>query len=399
LPESCTGCEKKGFDKLRILICIVLLAVLPFSIYSSQRLPEAYSGIGSESVAELSSEVSPELGLLSMAANAHIMPAHQALETNTSSLLDASKALCDKTSGVTISELRRSWATAMASWSVLAPIGFGPIDEANSGWHFQFWPDPINLVHRKFKSRIKGVNKDIGAEVLVGASVAIQGLSAMEYLLFDQQVDMASNYLTKPHFCKILQATALNLTNYSQTLNAAWQGEYPTRWLDQAREKAAPGYFLRNVEGLFSNTVIALDIIKHKKLGAPLGYKKKKNKKKTKINPWLLESWRSQTSLQNIRATLVFSSTLYTMDSGLAWFLKHRSIDCKELDQEIRQSFAEAINQIDAIEVSALELLQSNKTEQLESLYQSVKRLHKLLKTDYAKKADILFRFNARDGD
>jgi predicted lipoprotein len=344
------------------------------------------------------SESAAEYQLLSAATHALILPAYQDLDNRSQALAKASSSFCQQTSPDELAGPRQAWLSAMASWSAVAGIGFGPIDEANSAWHFQFWPDPINLVHRKFKSRIKGINKDISADELAGASVAIQGLSAMEYLLFDAKVAMSENYVSRPHYCILLQETAKNLAINAHTLNIAWQSDYHIRWLDLARENAKAAYFLRNVESLFSGMVMAIDVIKDKKLGGPLGYKVGKNSR-GKTNTKLLESWRSQSSLENIRSTLTFSQRLYNMDHGLGWYMKARSPKSEGLDQRIRKSFKDAIDHVDALGAPALKLLKNKQSSALDALYQSIKHLQQVLKIDYAKEANILYRFNARDGD
>jgi hypothetical protein len=238
----------------------------------------------------------------------------------------------------------------------------------------------------------------ISAQQLASSSVAIQGLSAMECLLFDDGMGTPGNFLSKPHLCLILQRTAGNLVLNARKLNRPWQNEFPYRWLNLDREKQQPGYLKRNVESLFSGLVMALDLIKGPKLGKPLGMKQGK-KHQGKLNPWQLESWRSRTSLDQIQTTLIAARKLYEMELGLSWCLTQKSPAFRSLDQEIRQRLKDTIAIVTEIDGHAFELLRNNQSEQLEALYQSMSQLHGLLKIDYASTADIQYRFNAKDGD
>ena len=355
-------------------------------------------------------ELSLEHKFLQSVTTKFIHPAHQALEESIGVLEKNSRQFCQNINQQTYLSLRASWVLAMSTWSAIAPINFGPIDDSNAAWRFQFWPDQINLVHRKFKSRIKGYNKAILAEDLAAASVAIQGLSAIEYLLFDKIVTLEA-YQTKPHLCSVLIATAKNLLSNATKLTASWIGEYPQRWFkfadaisqtSQTSQTSQPGYLLRQVESVFSGLVMALGSIQGQKLAKPLGYKKNKTGTETtrgKLNPWLLESWRSQTSLEQINNTLKNGLKLYTTEQSLSDYLISKDEKNQVLDRDIRQYFSTSITLVESFETSAFQDLKNNNSAQLENLYKHVQGLYRLLKIDYAKAANIHFRFNAQDGD
>jgi hypothetical protein len=343
-----------------------------------------------------------ELALLSAVSSNLIQPTHQILQEHALQLQILTASFCETPTQTSFNDVQDAWKQAMHTWSALAAINFGPIDETEALWRFQFWPDPINLVQRKFNSRLSGANNDNSPDQLAQASMAIQGLSALEFLLFDPGISLA-DYQTKTHFCTILQGTAANLATNATLLNSAWQQEYPQRWLDIKKAAISPDYFTRNIESLFSGMVMALDTIKSQKLGTPLGFKKGERTlpASSKPNPWQVESWRSQTSISHIRATLQFSQELYAMEFGFSWYLFNKSpaADAKVLDKKIRDLFAATSQRAAALDKSAFVLLQNNDTKNLLQLHTDVEQLHQLLKISYAKATGIQFRFNAKDGD
>ena len=327
-----------------------------------------------------------------------IQPAHQALAQAVQTLDKDIQTLCTDKTADTLHQARQSWQSAMTAWAAVSTINFGPLDEENLAWRFQFWPDTINLVHRKFKARVNGDNPAIDSQSLAEASVAIQGLSAMEYLLYDPKPGNLDYYKSQSHMCPMLQGTSTNLRNNAEKLDSAWHKEFPTRWLSLTFLEEKPDYFHFQVEKVFSGMVMAIELIETKKLGVPLGIKDTGDTSGY-TNPWQLESWRSGTSLNQILATLTLSRKLYQSSRGFHWYLTQSAQQPDALNQAIRTQFDTAINTAQSIKGSAFTLIQQNNTADLYKLQAQIARLRQLLKTDYVNAAGITFRFNAHDGD
>lgn len=352
-----------------------------------------------------------ELTLLRSLLQTVIQPAHQELDSAAAALAAQAEIFCQQPSPQSFARVQASWRTAMGAWAGVSPINFGPLDEENLAWRFQFWPDPINLVQRKFRSRLGGSVDAIDPESLAQASVAIQGLSALEYLLFDETIGNLQSYQAHDHRCGILTATTHNLKHNAARLHQAWQTDYPRRWLALQHLATKPDYFHFQVEKLFSGLVMALDMISSKKLGAPLGINED-GEHTGYLNPWQLESWRSGTSLKQITATLKTCQRLYAAENGLGWYL-NRNADAdadapssepktpghNELHLQIKKHFDQVLELATAIEQPAFQLIQQKNIKTLENLQRQVTLLRDLLKHDYAQAAAIQFRFNAHDGD
>ncbi|MFT7186350.1 MAG: putative lipoprotein [Pseudohongiellaceae bacterium] len=344
-------------------------------------------------------EESAEFSLLKTITNVFVVPNHQNLSQAVTNLTSAMVGFCTNKNEKTYLSAQQAWQEAMKVWSSLSAINYGPIDENNISWRFQFWPDPINLVSRKFKSRLSGRNKAITADELAAASIAIQGLNAIEFLLFDDSVGQAPAFQAKPYLCDIALATTHNLLNYSKVLQVSWESTYAERWHISSGATRHNLDLKRQLENLYSGWVMSLDAIYKNKLSKPLGLDEKLEKSSKMINPWLLESWRSRHSIQSIEASLISARRMYEMDKGFSWYLTQKKSKNLALDKRIRHMFRKVFKRLEKITLSAYELIQLEKTEQLESLTEEVATLYLMLKLDYAKAANINFRFNAHDGD
>jgi predicted lipoprotein len=350
--------------------------------------------------AEYSSiEEHTELSLLKTITTEFIILKHQNLAQAATNLSSAIVDFCDNKNQKTYLSTQQAWQEAMLVWSSLSAINYGPIDENNISWRFQFWPDPINLVSRKFKSRISGRKKTNSAEALAAASTAIQGLSALEFLLFDENVGQLSAYQAKPYLCDIAFATSHNLLKYSEVLSAGWVSSYTEQWHKYSVAAQQNLDLKRQLEKLYSGWVMSLGAISNSKLSVPLGLDEKLNKNSEMINPWMLESWRSHHSIKNIQASLISARHIYEMDNGFSWYLTHTKPQNIALDKRIKHMFRKVFKRLDKITLPAFELIQLEKTKQLESLTEEVATLYLILKLDYAEAANINFRFNAHDGD
>ena len=349
-----------------------------------------------------------------------IIPWHEALEKELQVLSEQTDRFCIQPSTEKFAGLKRQWTQSMYAWSNLGAINFGPIDDTNVAWKLQFWPDPLNYVHRKFKSRLDGTNSAISAEELTEASVAIQGLSALEYLLFDKAQNDISLYLGSLHRCKILTSTSRNLADEGNKIFTAWATTYKDNWtafdkvindqlvqdqlVDEPLTQETP-LSRRHLETIFNGMLTNLLVIKDHKLAGPLGIKEggdsAENASKSvsrRIKSNHLESWRSETSLENIRANLRAIEQLYIMPSGFAWYLTHQGAN-SDLDLSIRQAFSRLNSQLEVIGSSALDQLEKSDYSSLDQLYKDVSELFKVLRYDYMQAMNLHYRFNSHDGD
>lgn len=116
-----------------------------------------------------------------------------------------------------ISALKQEWQASMQGWMALQGQQRGPSAALDLSWNMQFWPDKKDTTGHKMKQLLA---KPPVWEVddIAKQSVAVQGLGALEWLIFDS----ASPLLTAPQqacpaamaivrLCSVMPLTLLRL--------------------------------------------------------------------------------------------------------------------------------------------------------------------------------------------
>lgn len=324
---------------------------------------------------------------LAATTDALIMPAYQRLASHTDALHQQSQAFCQ--GRITLSELQQSWLASAQAWSFISPVNVGPVSQGNQAWRLQFWPDKKNLVQRQLKPLLKQPAESINAPQLAEKSIAIQGLNAVEYLLFDQYSGGLEPGKTA---CALLQAMSTNIHESALSLYDGWRLSFREQWLDKELNQNG-----RHVNRLYTAAVTSLDVVKGRKLGEPLGMKEGSLSQNS--NPWFLEAWRSRQSLALLGEVIEFNRQLYEHEQGLGVYLLTRSPESTGLDQQIRQQFAVLNVTLNKMSHSLFDQIQSGQTGDAVALYQQLESLVQHLSIDYPRASGLQMGFNSNDGD
>ena len=320
-------------------------------------------------------------------------------ESSTSCLLSTTDYV------VVLEQLKPQWMRAWAAWQSVQWVQFGPIKQDGREWALQFWPDKKNLVGNKLKRLL--VDKDfINSKTMEQEGVIVQGFSALEYLLFDESAQVA---FTSRQRCLAVNAIAKKALETSKSLNDDWQ-QYDRDNFWKINDPVPHAEILsaeQAVSIIINDMIVAIDIIIGKKISAPfaitvnvvdsnqLSYNNKK------INPYFLESWRSQTSLVNIKQNLFAIESVMSV-GGLSKLLVANN------HQQLSQSLGHQIKTLlillesDTFEESFFMQLSQNKRDSakhIEDLYSGLLRLRVLLSRDVSDVLGIRLGFNASDGD
>ena len=116
-------------------------------------------------------------------ADGVLLPAYAAWADADRQLAESAAAFC--AGQQELPEARQAFLAAQRGWSALQPLQLGPLAEGNLAWQVQFWPDKKNLVARQVEELLTRTPQLSQADLDQG-SVVVQGLSAYEYVLFDQ---------------------------------------------------------------------------------------------------------------------------------------------------------------------------------------------------------------------
>lgn len=300
------------------------------------------------------------------------------LATSTADLDQAATSYCATPSAERRQALETAWAQAFDSWQAVRFVDFGPIEQDNLAWQFQFWPDAKNTVARKVNLWL-GSEQSIGVEQLKADSVAVKGFPALEYLLFDPLAAKAQP-LPEERACELVTAISSLLQYNATQLQEQWQAFRP--------------HYL-GTEQLQNTTVLAamhgLDILRNKRLAAPMGLEGKPRR-----NPYISDAWRSEHSLAGIRASLVGLQQYFL--PGLRQLLS--SEEGAELVERLDQQLTATVARLERQSADMQTLLADDDGyRNLQLIFIEVDKLNQLLSGNIASELGIIRGFNSSDGD
>ena len=338
-------------------------------------------------------KVEPFAAASAAATDGVLLPAYTRWTDSDRQLADSARAFCAGEQD--LAAARQAYLAAHTAWAALQPLAVGPLSEGNLAWQVQFWPDKKNLVARQVGALLDK-SPQLKQADLEKASVVVQGLTAYEYLLFDEGIDLA-DLEQKRRYCPLLLTIGSHQQALAAKVLAAWLGDqglakqlknFPNGRYTEGREAVAE---------LLRVQVGAIDGLK-KKLGTPLS-----RGSKAQPQPYQAEAWRSGASLALIDASLASAEALWRGGAGQNQGQGMRSLLGKEqvdLVTRIDAAYAETRQRIAALGQPLTTLLADEAGRaSLNELYDSLDRLHRLHEGELAKALGIQLGFNAHDGD
>ncbi|WP_165495759.1 imelysin family protein [Marinobacter halodurans] len=304
---------------------------------------------------------------------------YQQLAGSAHDLEQAANSYCNTPSDNGRRQLESAWRAAFLNWQAARFVDFGPIEQDSRAWQLQFWPDHKNLVARKVRYALKR-DKAVDADFVSQAGVALQGFPAIEYLLYDADMQSGERALPAERTCRLLQTVSHHLANTTDALASDWQ---------------AFGDYYRSMDEYTGKTVAAaingLEILQDKRLAAPMGVRPPH-----KRNKYLGDAWRSETSVAAMRASIAgFQQYLVP---GLTRLLNEAGKPelAGKLVEQTDSTLAKADSLPDAM---APNLETDEGYRQLQSLFIEVIQLEQVVEDRIAPALGITRGFNASDGD
>jgi predicted lipoprotein len=332
----------------------------------------------------------------------HVLPRQAAFADATAALQTTADVACASRAAVDLAALRAAFVAALDAWEAVQHVGFGPVEYFSRRSRIFFWPDPRNSVGRQLGDLLaKGSPQSITEQSIASESVAVQGLPALERLLYDEGLAarLAAGADGTDTACAAVRAIAANLATMARDINEAWsQGDKAyVLYLDQPGPDHPRFRHHREVTvELFKSLHAAVELVADHKLARPLGASIQA------ARPRLAEAWRSGRSLANIRANLAAARALYAGSAGkesMSAFVREVAGD-RELDDLLTRAFAQTLATADGISGS-LEagVASADSRRRLETLSREAKALKALLAQRLAPALGVPVGFNALDGD
>ena len=322
----------------------------------------------------------------------HALPRYERLAAAAEAFAAAAGAFCADGGGAGGERLRTHFHDMMDAWMGVQHLRFGPVESFSRAYRFYFWPQARAKVADAV-ARVVAAGEDAArlAARIENANVAVQGLLAVEVLLYD------GRYLgAGARGCGLLAAAAGNMQAMAAGNLADWrEGD-----ASFARLMTMPDTDNPDVEdhaaatlAFFQSLHDSLQLIHDVKLRPVIG------ERAQRVRPVLAESRLSGRSQRNIAVTPGSLQALYGGEGG-AGLGDLAAVSDPRLDRLMRKAFrltlatAESID--DPIESAAADPARRPRVEKLAT---QVRALRQIVRDRLAPALGLAVGFNALDGD
>jgi len=389
LPEKGGG-ESKWQLRVTIRLGFVCAAAIALLVPTSPARAEAdHAAIAQASLTEV------------------IRPGYSTLAKATGALNDNIGALCKQPSPDALQAARDAFAGTADAWSKVEIFRFGPIVQDHRYERLFYWPDPKSIGLRQVQDALnKQENSVTLPDELAAKSVALQGLPALEYLLYGDGADALAQGAkvvdgTAPlpevggagaFRCQFASAVAVNVDRIAKNVVEGWRegSAYEKAFLGPAADGAIYHSPKEVTLELFKAFASGIELVRDQKLGKPLGQSADEAK------PKLAAFWRSDLTFANAVGNLEGVRLLFEKGG----FAQVVAADSPGVEDSILFDLDHAIEVLGGIgkpiaEAAGDEALRAK----LEAVRVGLKSAGQTAGDIIARGAGLSFGFNAMDGD
>jgi uncharacterized protein len=323
-----------------------------------------------------------------------IRPGYAALGEATTVLGGKVEALCKEPSAAALKEAQDAFAGTVDAWSKVEIFRFGPIVEDHRYERLFYWPDPKSLGLKQIQDILaKKDESATNAETLASKSVALQGLPALEYLLYgDGAETLAKSGGDAAFRCRFSSSVAANAAKMSAEVEEGWGEAAPFAKVFLNATPSDPAYHAPKevTLELFKSFASGIELVRDQKLGKPLGAKPEEAK------PKLAAFWRSGLTFPNMVGDLEGVRLLFAKGG----FAQVVAGDSPGVESSILFDLDHAIEVLKGIDKPIAEVAADENTRaKLEALRVGLKSAAQTAGDIIARSAGLSFGFNAMDGD
>ncbi len=328
-----------------------------------------------------------------------IVPGYESFQDAADILRNEAAALCAAPSAEQLAMAQNAFAATAQQWARLQFFTLGAISVHQRAARIQYWPDKRNVVGRQLSDVLdKQDPAALDPERFATTSVGVQGLPAMERLLFDDEAlpAVAKDAPGAAFRCGVMKAIGDNLHAIASDVLADWTGgEKPM--LDRIEQPDPTDELMpsaRDAAGRLLNDMLTTTIaVRDMKLLVALGASLEKAK------PQQAEFWRSGQSLAMVTANIEGLRDLFGGDAGLAALLRTTQ-GGEQIAKDFSAAIDEALAAKDQITLPLGEATaDASQRPQVEALAAALVKLRDLLAGPVAANLNLAIGFNALDGD
>ncbi|MDQ6435699.1 imelysin family protein [Mesorhizobium sp. LHD-90] len=325
------------------------------------------------------------------AIDGFVRPAYADLHTAAAKETGDMQALCAEPSPENLAAVQKNFVALVSAWSQVEIIRFGPVTEENRQDRILFWPDRKSIGLKQVQAAL--ADKDPTASDparLAGKSVAMQGLGALEFVLFGTGSETLKAP-GDPYRCSYGLAIAQNLEEMAKTISEAWQDPsgIARTWANPGPDNALYRTDDEALTELFDVFVHGLEMVRDVRLNGFLGQTPDDDRPKQAI------FWRSGATVISLGENLAGMKALFEA-SGLADLLPS---DSGWIADSIGFEFNTAQTMIGHEPVPITEILASDHRGGLPAFRLITSHLSELFGVNLSAALGLSAGFSSLDGD
>ena len=328
-------------------------------------------------------------------------------ETAADGLVTAAEGLKAKPGAESFAAVVKGFNDVSDAWMAVQVLRFGPMTQNQRLDRIAYWPERSNTTEKQMSAFIAANDASkLAPEAFAKASVALQGLSALERLLFDNEhgadgkpssekalAQLMAQEPAAAYRIGLIEAIAVNLRQIAKEGGAAWQA-----FAAKLAKGDEGGFAVSPQEAtnqIYAGLVTISQALGSQKLGLALG------KAPASAKPHQAEQWRAGRSLRNIDRNLAaLEQGLMGDPAGSAIALVTDAATATALKQKIETSFADCQQAIAAVSQPLdLAVADDKGRAEVQALLVKINQFRDILTNDMPKAAGITLGFNDLDGD
>lgn len=330
-------------------------------------------------------------------ARQYVAPRFAAMADATRRLDEAAGAACRQPAAASLASLHEAFVAAAVAWAAVEHLHTGPASIGHRGERIYFWPERKNVTQRQLAALLRSPEAaSLTAGDLTGRSVAVQGLPALEMLIFGGEAE-AALLAGDAARCGIVRAITANVAAVASEMAQEWSAEDGFLAVLGHPETANP-FFATGAEAaqrLFNDLLTLFQLVGDVKLQAPMG------ESLDRVRPTLTEGWRSGRSLRMIAANLASARAMFGREGAFGLHsLLPEGPDSREIDREVQNAFEAAEQALKAIPEPLDQAVQTEEGRAAVTTFlHHWRRARDQVAQRFAPMVGIAVGFNALDGD
>ena len=159
--------------------------------------------------------------------SAYVLPAYDTLHRQTTVLVETVDKFCRSPSSNNADAARAAFSEVLSAWAAVDFLRIGPMAQGGRYERFAFWPDVHGTGARQLRQFLARRDESLlDLRALAEQSAAVQGLPALESLLFSGSKALRKSAPPDPYRCALALAISRNADLIAAETAAAWRAEW-----------------------------------------------------------------------------------------------------------------------------------------------------------------------------